>query len=113
MNRNSLSTDQELRPGESLMSLNGNYKAILQTDGNFVVYGWAPLWASNTWKKDSHRLILQSDGNLVIYDKTIKPLWASDTWSNEISHRMRLTMQDDGRLVLSKDGKETWAAEKK
>ncbi|XP_024914974.1 mannose-specific lectin-like isoform X3 [Cynoglossus semilaevis] len=113
MNRNSLSTDQELRPGESLMSLNGNYKAILQTDGNFVVYGWTPLWASDTWNKDSHRLIMQSDGNLVIYNKESQPIWASDTCSNETSQKMRLTMQDDGRLVLSKDGNEIWAAEKK
>ncbi|XP_008316315.1 mannose-specific lectin-like [Cynoglossus semilaevis] len=112
MNRNSLSTDQELRAGDYLMSNNGIYKAVLQTDGNFVVYGWAPLWASNTWNKDSYRLLLQQDNNLVIYDKENQPLWASNTHSSRDSQRMLLTMQEDGRLVLYNDGKEIWSVGK-
>ncbi|KAG7519443.1 hypothetical protein JOB18_044228 [Solea senegalensis] len=110
MNRNSLSTDQELRQGEYLMSLNGDYKAILQNDGNFVVYKWTPTWASATNTNDPLRLLLQPDNNLVIYNKK-GPVWASGTHSNSQSQRMRLTMQNDGRLVLDKDGNEIWSVE--
>ncbi|XP_058499633.1 B-type lectin plumieribetin-like isoform X1 [Solea solea] len=109
MNRNSLSTDQELRQGEHLMSLNGNYQAILQTDGNFVIYKWTPTWASSTNTEDTLRLLLQPDNNLVIYNNKGAAVWASGTHSNSHTQRMRLTMQNDGRLVLDKDGNEVWS----
>uniref|UniRef100_A0A665TK30 Bulb-type lectin domain-containing protein n=1 Tax=Echeneis naucrates TaxID=173247 RepID=A0A665TK30_ECHNA len=76
MNKNSISTDEELRPGESLTSLDGNYKAVFQTDGNFVIYKWTPTWASNTYGQNPFRILLQQDNNLV-NTKEDKPLWAS------------------------------------
>ena len=44
------STDQEMRPGDYLLSQNGRFQCILQPDGNLVVYapGNRPVWASNT-----------------------------------------------------------------
>ncbi|KAK2851960.1 hypothetical protein Q5P01_008236 [Channa striata] len=69
MNKTSISTDQELRKGEYLMSENGNYKAVFQGDGNFVVYAWSPIWATNTHGKNPYKILLQQDGNLVMYPK--------------------------------------------
>lgn len=52
--------------------------AVLQGDGNFVVY--APsgaLWASYTQNNPGDHLNLQDDGNLVIYSAAGAPLWAT------------------------------------
>lgn len=52
--------------------------AILQNDGNFVVYspdGGAALWQSHTAGADVLMLIVQDDGNVVLYDSGGNPLW--------------------------------------
>ncbi|MBV9099995.1 MAG: hypothetical protein JO198_02995 [Candidatus Dormibacteraeota bacterium] len=88
--------------------------AILQTDGNFVIYssGGAPLWNSKTQGQDT--LYVQTDGNVVIYDTSGKPKWA--TWTGDAAHRLfmgewlkpgqyltssatKFIMQTDGNLV--------------
>ena len=59
----------------------GGDTAIMQRDGNFVVYteGY-PLWVSNTNGRGFNYLRVQDDGNLVIYSKiTNVPRWASGT----------------------------------
>src|SRR5262252_4911093 len=44
-----LSGGEYLNVNDSLRSENGIYKAVMQGDGNFVIYrGNAPVWASNT-----------------------------------------------------------------
>ncbi|XP_023248740.1 mannose-specific lectin-like [Seriola lalandi dorsalis] len=112
MNKNSISTDQELRQGEYLTSENGNFKAVFQDDGNFVIYTWSPIWASNTYGKNPFRILLQQDNNLVMYNKEDKPLWASGTYSNQCSTRLRLTMTNEGQLVLDQNGKRIWSVGK-
>ena len=57
-------------------------RAIMQTDGNFVMYrhNGSPVWASNTDGKDGSRLIVQNDGNVVIYTPIRnRPVWATNT----------------------------------
>lgn len=83
-----------LKKGEFIRSENTAYKAVMQDDGNFVVYGHDSLWASNT-QSNGDRVVMQHDGNLVVYNKDT-PTWASDTWSR--GHR--LVMQSDGNLVV-------------
>jgi surface antigen len=54
--------------------------AVLQNDGNFVVYpqaGPLALWASYTQNNPGDHLSLQDDGNLVIYSAAGAPLWAT------------------------------------
>lgn len=61
----------------------GAVEAILQKDGNFVLYNQAhrPVWASNTLRqKKAAKAILQDDGNFVLYDENNKPVWATNTW---------------------------------
>lgn len=51
--------------------------ALLQTDGNFVVYDLAGTgrWASNTVGHANARLLLQNDGNLVLYASNGQAVW--------------------------------------
>jgi len=55
----------------------GDY-AVLQADGNFVVYSQrgSALWASYTQGNPQDYMALQDDGNLVIYSGA-SPLWAT------------------------------------
>jgi hypothetical protein len=60
----------------------GGENAILQNDGNFVVYSYegSALWASNTNGLGENYLRVQDDGNMVIYTKGSNAVqWASGT----------------------------------
>ena len=60
----------------------GGLYAILQKDGNFVVYapGQRPTWASKTVGRGDNYVRVQDDGNLVIYTKGTNAVqWASGT----------------------------------
>jgi len=113
-----LSENQRMNGNEKLISKSGRYSAVMQTDGNFVVYGGTRLWASNTFGLNSN-LHLQSDGNLVIHDAFHKALWSSGTNGRRHSHhghghghqnhQIRLIMQDDGNLVLYSGTHALWA----
>jgi hypothetical protein len=52
-------------------------EAILQTDGNFVVYDGAGTarWSSGTGGHPNAYLVVQSDGNVVIFDSNDQPIW--------------------------------------
>ncbi len=109
-----------LQQGEKLESDNGKYFAILQGDGNFVVYSSKnfnrrgkdfPIWSSRTNKKGvaPRRLVMQTDGNLVLYDKNNSPQWNSRT-NGRGKGPFKAIMQDDGNLVIYQaNGKHTWA----
>jgi hypothetical protein len=60
----------------------GNYgaRAVMQGDGNFVVYDGAgrPLWNSATNGTGANRLVMQTDGNLVLYTPR-RPVWCTYT----------------------------------
>ncbi|XP_023248737.1 comitin-like [Seriola lalandi dorsalis] len=108
MNKNSISTDQELRQGEYLTSEDGNSKAVFQDDGNFVIYTWSPIWATNTCGKNPFRILVQQENNLVMYNEEDQTVWASGT-----STRMNLTLTNEGQLVLDRNGQTVWSAGKK
>uniref|UniRef100_A0A8C7CAC5 Bulb-type lectin domain-containing protein n=1 Tax=Oncorhynchus kisutch TaxID=8019 RepID=A0A8C7CAC5_ONCKI len=72
----------------------------LQTDGNFVLYGWG----------HAQRLILQQDGNLVIYTTQDHPIWASNTGRYNNTQRGHLTLTDEGTLELYRDQEMIWTS---
>eukprot|EP00960_Hanusia_phi_P030178 748428-Hanusia_phi.AAC.1 len=112
-----LRTSQELKSnseftGSYLLSNNGLYSAVMQTDGNFVVYrqGRSALWSSATYGRGTppYRAIMQTDGNFVVYDSSNKPLWDSKTYNTRGSY---IVMQNDGNLVLYTAAKKAlWAS---
>jgi hypothetical protein len=92
-----LNAGSALGIGGTLRSLDGRYTAVLQTDGNFVVYGPSgPVWSSNTTGSGATGLAMQTDGNLVLY-AALRPVWASGT-QNTGSNAVAL--QNDGSLVV-------------
>ncbi|ARX81947.1 hypothetical protein SMD44_01345 [Streptomyces alboflavus] len=56
-------------------------RAVMQHDGNFVLYSEEnkPYWATDTDGNPGSFLVAQDDGNLVLYAESGAPLWASDT----------------------------------
>ena len=90
-----LAAGQQLTAGQSLISADRRFSAVMQGDGNFVVYG--PSGARwNTGGGPANRIAMQSDGNLVAYSPT-RATWSSRT---AVSHHDRLVMQSDGNLVI-------------
>ncbi|MFI6775358.1 LysM peptidoglycan-binding domain-containing protein [Nocardia sp. NPDC050412] len=58
----------------------GVERAVLQEDGNFVLYkGEGAAWATETNGREADRLTVQADRNVVLYGKDGSALWASDT----------------------------------
>jgi hypothetical protein len=108
-------------PGNSLFKYAGGqhdlyYQAVMQTDGNFVVYRFdangnrTPTFWTNTGGKVDGRywkLVPQADGNLVLYEtdlagETGSAIWASNTAGirKPAPGHFGLSMQQDGNLVL-------------
>ncbi|CAJ1082560.1 lectin-like [Xyrichtys novacula] len=111
MSRNFLSRNDELRRGDYLMSNNGEWKAVFQEDGNFVVYGWSPAWSSDTAGCDAVRLCMQEDCNLVMYNKCDEPKWHTNSYKSK-SNMCRLHLTDDGKLLVNKECEEIWNSAK-
>ncbi|XP_017157325.1 mannose-specific lectin-like [Poecilia reticulata] len=107
MSKNYLSKNDELRKGDYLMSNNGQWKAVFQDDGNFVIYGWKSTWASDTNGSDVTRLIMQADCDLVMYNDNNQPKWATGTYKQG-NHVCRLHLTDEGVLRLHQDNQEMW-----
>lgn len=102
-----LSSGQQLSQGQYIRSDDGRFIAILQTDGNFVVYNYnTALWDSGTYGNPSiNRCVMQTDGNLVLYDNNNVAHWDSGTWTYPGGN---LVMQSDGNLVIYQSGVARW-----
>jgi Ca2+-binding RTX toxin-like protein len=115
-----LGTDQWLRTNQFLQSPNGRFIAIMQADGNLVVYDAASLYGgqclynSMTNGNNGAGLIVQADGNVVIYKNGAlvdgQAVWDSKTNN---PNPVKLVMQDNGNLVIYKTsgGHDLWSAE--
>ncbi len=103
-----LNAGETLHSGQALWSADGRYEAIMQGDGNFVVYaaGAGPLWASGTDGNPGAWLAMQGDGNLVVYTAAGKALWYTST---QPSTSDQLVMQSDGNLVIYSGGRALWS----
>ncbi|XP_030623502.1 lectin-like [Chanos chanos] len=111
MSRNYMTKYDELRKGDYLWSNNKEYKAVFQEDGNFVIYGWKPVWTSDTaGQRDAHRLVMQDDCNFVMYRRDDKAMWHTGTQRSDGFRTCHLYLRNDGSLVIEKDGEEMWSS---
>lgn len=99
-----LSAGEVLTVGQSLFSTNGLYRAVVQGDGNFVVYGsQGPRWWTGT-SGSGAGLAMQNDGNVVLYAGGGARWWTGTSGSGG-----RLVMQGDGNLVLYFGSTPAWS----
>ncbi len=88
------------------MSQNRKYAAILQEDGNFVLYdrdkGGKADYASNTYLKPSNQVQLRKNGLFALVDKSNleNPLWKSKKTAE--GEECFVVMRNDGKLVAYK-----------
>ncbi|MGP4001754.1 hypothetical protein [Streptomyces sp. 8N706] len=70
-----------LRRNQAWTSGNGRTVLRLQSDGNLVLYkdGRAAWQAPGAWP-NGYRAVMQSDGNFVLYDVNGRALWATGTY---------------------------------
>jgi hypothetical protein len=94
-----------LTEGDYLESDRGQYKLIMQGDGNLVLYqeGKA-LWSSETGGNPGSYAVMQGEGNLVVYDGGTAT-WNSSTWGFSGAY---LALQNEGNLVIYQDGHPVW-----
>jgi hypothetical protein len=97
-----------LSRGHNLVSPNGRYRFVMQTDGNAVLYNQATrraIWATDTVGR-GYRFAMQRDGNLVLYTASGGVVWTSRTAGYGGSY---LNLQNDGNLVLYQGSRAIWA----
>ncbi|WP_436763552.1 bulb-type lectin domain-containing protein [Streptosporangium sp. V21-05] len=102
-----LATDESLKAGDYLRSLNRKYLLHMQADGNLVLLNEAKrvLWDTETGGNPSAFAYLQKDGNLVVRSTSGKALWSS----GKSAPGGTLYLQDDGNLVIrTVDGEAAW-----
>lgn len=90
-----------LSPGESLYSVNGNYRFINETSGSLTLYdvsGNDPVKVWNHACGTEGRLVMQGDSNLVFYNKDFEPLYASDT--GQLGRNGVFRVNNDGSLCI-------------
>lgn len=109
----------------------GTHNLVMQTDGNLVLYtNGKASWASNTHGNPGAKALLQDDGNFVVYSSAGKALWASHTFAKELlayldgddvgltgleagwylaNNGYKLLMQTDGNLVLYSRTRALWS----
>ncbi|ROP50536.1 MULTISPECIES: hypothetical protein [unclassified Rathayibacter] len=105
---NALIGGESLARGESITSEGGEYRFVLQTDGNAVIYDYrGSTWSTGTQGRGD-RLDMQTDGNVVIYAADGRAVWSTGTGGNPGA---LLVMQDDGDLVVFRaDDSVAWSS---
>lgn len=103
-----------LGPGESLSAEEGlvsqslDFLAVMQGDGNLVLYDYEGTvgWQSGTFGNPGALAVMQTDGNLVVYTADGRARWQSGTAGNTGAFAV---MQDDGNFVVySAAGRPRW-----
>jgi hypothetical protein len=74
-----LAAGQTLASGQSVASPNGQFQLTMRLSGDMMeTSGGVPIWASNTGVAGS-RAVMQGDGNFVIYTPANRPVWYTGT----------------------------------
>lgn len=105
-----LTPGQGLGPNQFLVSPNGWYKVIMQTDGNLVVFNKAlkAVWNTLTYGVGLANFVYQADGNLVIYDAFNRPAWNSNTQNQATISSLEFTKLIPDSYPNGDSGNFTW-----
>ncbi|MBN8232625.1 lectin [Corallococcus macrosporus] len=76
-----MDANQGLGFGQRLYSCDGRFWLVMQSDGNLVLrQGATALWHSRTNGTAAVGAVMQGDGNFVIYTAEPRALWHSHTY---------------------------------
>ncbi|WP_420363467.1 peptidoglycan DD-metalloendopeptidase family protein [Curtobacterium aetherium] len=105
--RGTVAAGTTIYPGDQLTSSNGQFRLVMQGDGNLVEYGIGNtvLWASNTSNQPGAVAVVQKTGPLAIVrnGRTVAQ------WGPAKSATKSLGVRPDGTLrILDTAGKQTW-----
>ena len=113
-----LNEGDHLAMGQQLTSQNGTFKAVMQEDGNFVIYNNTTgrvVWTANSWmgieaaRAAGIGLHLE-DGDLSVTNGRTKNQWPSGTLGKGNAPRT-VKLQNGGALVLrGADGHVLWSS---
>jgi hypothetical protein len=107
--REELGSGGTLWQGDSLWSANRQYRLAMQRDGNLVLYFHRrALWNAGTAGHPGAHAIMQGDGNFVVYAPRHGPaLWDSHT--NGHPGATLAVQTDGNVVVYASDGQALWA----
>jgi hypothetical protein len=113
-------TGLTLEEGDTLVSADRRFTAVMQTDGNFVIYQngvgaiWASSWCGQTVFGPGFRAAMQYDGNFVIYTPANVAVWGTSFPQTQpgcpsdqqavFGSGIYMDMQNDGNLVMYRPG---------
>lgn len=99
----------QLAAGQQMISCDGRFTLVMQTDANLVLYfGATALWSSNTVGTGGSNAVMQDDGNFVVYTSGGTAVWASGTSGGCGSY---VAVQTDGNLVVyDPNGTALWSS---
>ena|SRR5689334_22004122 len=102
-----LIAETNLTAGQNLVSRNGVYSLVMQTDGNLVLYYLSPGSNAVPTGFSSGRggsyARMQMDGNFVVYKSNGTWHWTSQTGGRPYDMSYKLQLTDDGSLFI-RDG---------
>ncbi len=94
---NRLLSGNQLVPGQFLKSPNGQYRLILQHDGNLVYYHHSTaIWHSGTHGQPIAKCVMQANGDLVLLNSSGQVKWSSGT-NGQVGSWLNV---QDGRVVI-------------
>ena len=72
---------QRLEKGQELKSLNSKNAAVMQPDGNFVVYAnnREVKFATDSMGQGEY-VVMETNGNFALYDKNNRVIWSTGTY---------------------------------
>jgi len=105
----SLHGGESLQQGQRLYSDDLHYFAIMQWDGNFVVYrnnqATTAVWSTGSVGSGASAAVMQTDGNFVLYTHDGRPVW----WTSSNGPGRIFTVTELGQaMVLSV--RPTWSS---
>jgi hypothetical protein len=94
-----LQPDHFLYGDDYVESENGQFRLVMQLDGNLVLLNSSsqPIWDTGTNTNDPGWAVMQADGNFVVYNGSNTPIWATGTAGNSGAY---LAVLDNGTIML-------------
>jgi len=104
-----MTTQEALFPGDQLRSRNGTMRLTLDQDGDLsLTQDGFLVWSSQTSGRGSKAAVVQRDGNFVLYDATGVAIWAPNVFDPSRRPTLTL-QNDGNLVLYGGDGRAYWA----